>query len=118
VQEQPLCWCDRSHARDRNNFRCTQPVQVPAKALKSLEGSTGVLLVLLQVDSDTYVEPECPCGVTFCFRCAKDPHSPCTCKWRELQVRVEAEICPPPCAPTPLCTALLRISGTTAAADL
>jgi ariadne-1 len=39
-----------------------------------------VLLVMLQVDSDTYVEPECQCGVTFCFRCAKEPHSPCTCK--------------------------------------
>lgn len=47
----------------------------------------GVLLVMLQVDSDTYVEPECTCGVTFCFRCAKDPHSPCTCKWADLGIQ-------------------------------
>jgi ariadne-1 len=32
-----------------------------------------------QVDSDPYVEPECPCGVSFCFKCSKAPHSPCTC---------------------------------------
>lgn len=25
------------------------------------------------------MEPECPCGVCFCFKCSKAPHSPCTC---------------------------------------
>lgn len=38
----------------------------------------------IEVDGDPYVEPECACGVTFCFRCKKDPHSPCTCKMWEL----------------------------------
>eukprot|EP00879_Flechtneria_rotunda_P010931 GHRR01011422.1.p1 GENE.GHRR01011422.1~~GHRR01011422.1.p1 ORF type:complete len:527 (+),score=168.68 GHRR01011422.1:246-1826(+) len=33
----------------------------------------------IEVDSDPYVEPECSCGVAFCFKCSKDPHSPCTC---------------------------------------
>jgi hypothetical protein len=42
------------------------------------------LLPLHQVDSDPYVEPECPCGVSFCFKCGKDPHSPCTCKMWEM----------------------------------
>lgn len=42
------------------------------------------VLLRPQVDSDTYVEPECSCGRNFCFRCAKDPHSPCTCKMWEL----------------------------------
>ncbi|KAI8463915.1 MAG: hypothetical protein J3K34DRAFT_474800 [Monoraphidium minutum] len=38
----------------------------------------------VQVDSDIYVEPECPCGVTFCFKCCKEPHSPCTCKMWDM----------------------------------
>lgn len=38
----------------------------------------------IEVDSDPYVEPECSCGVTFCFRCRKEPHSPCTCKMWDL----------------------------------
>lgn len=33
----------------------------------------------MQVDSDPFVEPECPCGIAFCFKCGKAPHSPCTC---------------------------------------
>lgn len=37
-------------------------------------------LLVPQVDSDTYVEPQCSCGEAFCFRCTKKPHSPCTCE--------------------------------------
>ncbi|WIA17066.1 hypothetical protein OEZ85_013967 [Tetradesmus obliquus] len=33
----------------------------------------------VEVDSDPFVEPECPCGIAFCFKCGKAPHSPCTC---------------------------------------
>ncbi len=33
-----------------------------------------------QVDGDPFVEPECVCGKVFCFKCLKDPHTPCTCK--------------------------------------
>lgn len=38
----------------------------------------------IEVDGDPYVEPECPCGVSFCFKCSKAPHSPCTCKMWEM----------------------------------
>lgn len=37
-----------------------------------------------QVDGDPYVEPECACGLAFCFKCAGAPHSPCTCKMWEM----------------------------------
>lgn len=39
------------------------------------------------VEGDTYCEPECSCGSTFCFNCLSEPHSPCTCEmwsqWRQ-----------------------------------
>eukprot|EP00878_Enallax_costatus_P004275 GHUV01004505.1.p1 GENE.GHUV01004505.1~~GHUV01004505.1.p1 ORF type:complete len:527 (+),score=139.84 GHUV01004505.1:269-1849(+) len=34
----------------------------------------------IEVDSDPYVEPDCPCGMSFCFKCSRQPHSPCTCQ--------------------------------------
>jgi ariadne-1 len=35
------------------------------------------------VEGDPYLEPECGCGTTFCFKCGGAPHSPCTCHmWR------------------------------------
>ena len=36
------------------------------------------------MDSDPYIEVECACGVAFCFKCSKAPHSPCTCKMWDL----------------------------------
>lgn len=37
----------------------------------------------VQVDGDPFCEPECVCGCVFCFKCGKEPHSPCTCDmWR------------------------------------
>lgn len=38
----------------------------------------------IEVDGDPYVEPECACGLAFCFKCAGAPHSPCTCKMWEM----------------------------------
>ncbi|KAI8472707.1 MAG: hypothetical protein J3K34DRAFT_204977 [Monoraphidium minutum] len=46
----------------------------------------------VQVDSDPYVEPECPCGVSFCFKCRDEPHSPCTCKmWQMWQEKISGD---------------------------
>lgn len=44
----------------------------------------GPYCCVLQVDSDPYVEPECPCGMSFCFKCSRQPHSPCTCQMWNL----------------------------------
>lgn len=45
--------------------------------------------VVLQADSDPYVEPECPCGSSFCFKCGAQPHSPCTCAlWRMWDTKI------------------------------
>ncbi|KAG1675373.1 hypothetical protein FOA52_012292 [Chlamydomonas sp. UWO 241] len=34
----------------------------------------------IQVEGDAFIEPECSCGTVFCFKCGKEPHSPCTCQ--------------------------------------
>ena len=34
----------------------------------------------IQVEGDPHVEPTCSCGLTFCFACSDEPHSPCTCE--------------------------------------
>lgn len=36
------------------------------------------------MDSDPWLEPECKCGQTFCFKCREKPHSPCTCEMARL----------------------------------
>eukprot|EP00891_Asterochloris_glomerata_P007512 jgi/Astpho2/7512/gw1.00114.27.1_t len=42
----------------------------------------------LQVDGEQYCEPECPCGLKFCFACNARAHSPCTCDmWRQWQTK-------------------------------
>lgn len=47
---------------------------------------------LLQVENDPYVEPECPCGVSFCFKCSRQPHSPCTCQmWSMWDEKVNGD---------------------------
>ncbi len=33
----------------------------------------------LRVAGEVHCEPECACGQRFCFACALEPHSPCTC---------------------------------------
>ncbi|GAX80454.1 hypothetical protein CEUSTIGMA_g7893.t1 [Chlamydomonas eustigma] len=33
----------------------------------------------IQVEGEALQEPECSCGTTFCFKCGRPPHSPCTC---------------------------------------
>ena len=33
----------------------------------------------VRVEGDAQCEPECACGLRFCFACADEPHSPCTC---------------------------------------
>lgn len=38
----------------------------------------------VQVEGDPFCEPECSCGATFCFKCGKAPHSPCTCKMWDM----------------------------------
>lgn len=47
---------------------------------------------VLQVDSDPYVEPECPCGMSFCFKCLRHPHSPCTCQmWNMWDEKINGD---------------------------
>ncbi len=29
---------------------------------------------------DAFCEPDCACGLKFCFNCCEDPHSPGTCE--------------------------------------
>ncbi|GMH39326.1 hypothetical protein BSKO_07224 [Bryopsis sp. KO-2023] len=37
----------------------------------------------IQVDGDHYCEPDCACGLKFCFKCGNEPHSPSSCEmWR------------------------------------
>ncbi|KAG2497384.1 hypothetical protein HYH03_004542 [Edaphochlamys debaryana] len=46
----------------------------------------------IQVDGDPFVEPECKCGKVFCFKCLKDPHTPCTCKmWDEWDEKIHGD---------------------------
>eukprot|EP00877_Chromochloris_zofingiensis_P002490 jgi/Chrzof1/12241/Cz06g26220.t1 len=46
----------------------------------------------VEVDSDPYVEPQCSCGVSFCFKCLKQPHSPCTCQmWTMWDEKVSGD---------------------------
>ncbi|PNW70486.1 hypothetical protein CHLRE_17g721950v5 [Chlamydomonas reinhardtii] len=46
----------------------------------------------VQVDGDPFVEPECSCGKVFCFKCLKDPHTPCTCKmWDEWDEKIHGD---------------------------
>ena len=33
----------------------------------------------ISVKGDSFLEPECECGESFCFKCSSEPHSPCTC---------------------------------------
>ena len=33
----------------------------------------------VRVAGEVHCEPECACGHRFCFACALEPHSPCTC---------------------------------------
>lgn len=33
----------------------------------------------IRVAGEVHCEPECACGQRFCFACALEPHSPCTC---------------------------------------
>ncbi len=33
----------------------------------------------VRVDGEPFCEPECTCGLRFCFNCTEEPHSPCTC---------------------------------------
>ena len=33
----------------------------------------------IRVEGELHCEPECTCGLRFCFACGEDPHSPCTC---------------------------------------
>mmetsp|Transcript_37117 Transcript_37117/g.94848 ORF Transcript_37117/g.94848 Transcript_37117/m.94848 type:complete len:608 (-) Transcript_37117:139-1962(-) len=33
----------------------------------------------IEVEGEPLCEPECSCGVKFCFSCGLEPHSPCTC---------------------------------------
>eukprot|EP00775_Hariotina_reticulata_P013428 gene13428-13556_t len=46
----------------------------------------------VEVDSDPYVEPECSCGLSFCFKCSKPPHSPCTCQmWEQWDDKISGD---------------------------
>ncbi|GAQ81569.1 hypothetical protein KFL_000840120 [Klebsormidium nitens] len=37
----------------------------------------------LRVEGEPYVEVQCTCGLTFCFNCGLEAHSPCSCDiWR------------------------------------
>ncbi|GIL45958.1 hypothetical protein Vafri_3067 [Volvox africanus] len=46
----------------------------------------------IQVDGDPFVEPECVCGKVFCFKCLKEPHTPCTCKmWDEWDEKIHGD---------------------------
>lgn len=33
----------------------------------------------VRAEKDVFCEPRCRCGHRFCFACAGEPHSPCTC---------------------------------------
>ncbi|PNH11262.1 putative E3 ubiquitin-protein ligase [Tetrabaena socialis] len=47
---------------------------------------------VVQVDGDPFVEPECSCGKVFCFKCLKDPHTPCTCKmWDQWDEKIHGD---------------------------
>ncbi|KAK9806532.1 hypothetical protein WJX73_007969 [Symbiochloris irregularis] len=38
----------------------------------------------ISVAEDVHCQPECRCGMRFCFACGDEPHSPCTCSmWKE-----------------------------------
>ena len=58
----------------------------------------------VRVEGDAQCEPECACGLRFCFACADEPHSPCTC-----------DMCGgSPCVGTPLSPSVARTETTTA----
>ncbi|CAD7702037.1 unnamed protein product [Ostreobium quekettii] len=38
----------------------------------------------IQVDGDHYCEPQCCCGLMFCFKCGDLPHSPATCEMFQI----------------------------------
>lgn len=41
---------------------------------------------------ERYCEVECPCGVSLCFNCGEQPHSPCPCAmWKLWEVKCNGE---------------------------
>lgn len=46
----------------------------------------------VSVNGDAFTEPECECGVSFCFKCSSEPHSPCTCTiWKLWQDKITGD---------------------------
>eukprot|EP00899_Mesostigma_viride_P019115 jgi/Mesvir1/27204/Mv07050-RA.1 len=44
------------------------------------------------VEGEVFCEPECSCGLRFCFTCGREPHSPCTCTmWEEWEAKCQGE---------------------------
>ncbi|CAL8462233.1 g1764 [Coccomyxa elongata] len=38
----------------------------------------------IRVEGEVHCEPECSCGLRFCFACGEEAHSPCTCEmWKQ-----------------------------------
>jgi len=46
----------------------------------------------IQVDGELLCEPECSCGLSFCFSCGLEAHSPCPCDMCDPRI---AANCPP-----------------------
>lgn len=61
--------------QDNSNARWCPSVPCCGRAVESLD--------------DGYCEPRCECGLSFCFRCGSQPHSPSTCTmWRQWQAKM------------------------------
>ncbi|CAK0772066.1 hypothetical protein CVIRNUC_003925 [Coccomyxa viridis] len=44
----------------------------------------------VRVAGEVHCEPECACGHRFCFACALEPHSPCTCDmWKKWKRKIQ-----------------------------
>lgn len=45
-----------------------------------------------EVKDDPYCEPQCPCGIVFCFKCGCEAHSPCTCDiWKSWEDKMTGD---------------------------
>ncbi|CAL4917969.1 unnamed protein product [Urochloa decumbens] len=52
----------------------------------------GRAIRLAKADAEPLCEVECPCGVSFCFRCATTAHSPCPCAmWERWEAKGQGE---------------------------
>ena len=55
------------------------PQQLASQGFFAWQPQPTRAMYCLQVDGEQYCEPECPCGLKFCFACNARAHSPCTC---------------------------------------